>query len=461
MITYSQIQLSEIELGRMDPEYYRPDLVMLSKSISNNPNVSIRRAGASIDCSAFYPSIVPYYDFNQNGVPFLRVNEIQNGLLSIGEKTAFLPEEILQLNRSTIATCEPGDLIIAKGGNSLGKVALLTSLYPKYSVCRDVLVVRTGNLSQINRFFLWLYLHSASGQSLLIRTASQTGQPHLTIESIARLKIPLIPNHEQEEIERSYLTAEAAMERSCSSYTQAQQLLESELGLDKLSFQKQIGYTAQLSELEISRRTDADFFNPKLRYYRQELEKRHSLKQLTHFAKVLKFSNPSYADNGIPIITQKHLGKIAPDDYGDDLVAQSAWVRSNPLAMLRRNDLLYYSVGAYLGKTNLWLSDHQAVNASFITMLRCYDEADAGFIQVLLNSSYGILQSKCFQSGTAQPYIYPKDIRRFLIPDVSTELKQEINTLVTESYQKSIESKLLLEQAKTRVEQLIEEAVQS
>ncbi len=94
-------------------------------------------------------------------------------------------------------------------------------------------------------------------------------------------------------------------------------------------------------------------------------------------------------------------------------------------------------------------------------MLRCYDEADAGFLQVLLNSSYGILQSKCFQSGTSQPYIYPKDIRRFLIPDVSQELKREIHRLLIDSYKKAEESKVLLEQAKARVEQLIEEAVQS
>ncbi len=87
----------------MDAEYYRPDLVKLSKSISDNPNISIRRSRAEIDCSAFYPSIVPYYNFNQEGTPFLRVNEIQNGLLSIDEKTAFLPKKILEMNRSTIA----------------------------------------------------------------------------------------------------------------------------------------------------------------------------------------------------------------------------------------------------------------------------------------------------------------------------------------------------------------------
>src|SRR5262249_19768586 len=153
-------------------------------------------------------------------------------------------------NRSTIAWCEPGDLIIAKGGNSLGKVALLTNLYPKYSVCRDVLIVRTKALSKINRFLLWMYLHSAPGQSLLVRTASQTGQPHLTVESVARLQIPLLPDSEQRSLEESYFAAERAMEISREAFAEARQLLESELGLNELKFAKPVGYTARFSECE-------------------------------------------------------------------------------------------------------------------------------------------------------------------------------------------------------------------
>jgi restriction endonuclease S subunit len=94
-------------------------------------------------------------------------------------------------------------------------------------------------------------------------------------------------------------------------------------------------------------------------------------------------------------------------------------------------------------------------------MLRCHTETDAGFLQVLLNSHYGILQSKCFQSGTSQPYIYPKDIRRFLVPVIPQALRVQIHNLVVESYEKGEESKKLIEQAKVRVEQIIEEAIQS
>nr|WP_321469362.1 restriction endonuclease subunit S [uncultured Desulfobulbus sp.] len=444
----------------MDAEYYRPELVMLAKCISTNPHVSIRRAGASIDCSAFYPSIVPYYDFKQNGVPFLRVNEIQNGLLSIDEKTAFLPEEILHVNRSTIATCEPGDLIIAKGGNSLGKVALLTSLYSKYSVCRDVLVVRTGNLSQINRFFLWLYLHSASGQSLLIRTASQTGQPHLTIESIARLKIPLIPNREQEKIERSYLAAEAAMEISRSAYTQAQQLLESELGLDKLRFDKPVGYTARFSELELSHRNDAQHYQPRFTRLLEHLVKFPSkrIRDIRRYNR--RGIQPVYVDDGThAVINSQHLGPKHINYDGLQKTTEHIF-KASPEAHIQPDDLLIYTTGAYIGRTNVYLDEAPAFASNHVNILRLSPDIDHAYMAMVFQSIIGQFQTQKHARGSAQAELYPADIDKFVVPLLPPDKQQKIGNLVRESLMKQRESAQLLDQAKSRVEQLIEEAVQ-
>lgn len=289
-------------------------------------------------------------------------------------------------------------------------------------------------------------------------TGGTTGQITLPMSELHRLPIPPISEKHQIEIDSLFWQSRTAAKCAAARYEEARQLLEAELGLDKLTFQKPVGYVASYSEIEVSRRTDAEFFNPELRYLQRELGKSLLLKPLPEYADVLKFSNPPYGIEGVPIITQKHLCNIAPANYGDELVAPISWTIGNPEAVLRRNDLLYYSVGAYLGKTNQWLFDEKAVHASFITMLRCHIETDAGFLQVLLNSRYGILQSKCFQSGSSQPYIYPKDIRRFLVPDITQTLREQIHNLVLESHRKGEESKQLLEQAKARVEQLIEEA---
>jgi len=96
----------------------------------------------------------------------------------------------------------------------------------------------------------------------------------------------------------------------------------------------------------------------------------------------------------------------------------NSWQRGNRSAILQYNDFLFYSVGAYLGKMNGWLNSDVAVPASFIILLQ------------------------------------------FLIPEINDKLKKRLNQLVVQSVGKGLEAKRLLHQAKTRVEQLIEEVVQ-
>jgi hypothetical protein len=48
-----------------------------------------------------------------------------------------------------------------------------------------------------------------------------------------------------------------------------------------------------------------------------------------------------------------------------------------------------------------------------------------------------------------------------LVPRLSAEKENQIALLVTQAIEKRLESEQLLEQAKSRVEQLIEEAVQT
>lgn len=123
-------------------------------------------------------------------IPFIRVNEIANGLILITDNTVFLPANIIEDNNKTIAVAYPGDIIIAKGGNTLAKVGLVTDEFPMYATCRDVIILRTTSLQGLNRHYLWSFLHSSFGQRMLWRSASQTGQPHLTLPAITKIKVP-------------------------------------------------------------------------------------------------------------------------------------------------------------------------------------------------------------------------------------------------------------------------------
>ena len=70
------------------------------------------------------------------------------------------------------------------------------------------------------------------------------------------------------------------------------------------------------------------------------------------------------------------------------------------------------------------------------------------------------LQTQQHARGSAQAELYPADIDRFVVPLLDADQQQAIGDLVRGSLVKQQESRKLLEQAKSRVEQLIEEAIQ-
>lgn len=64
------------------------------------------------------------------------------------------------------------------------------------------------------------------------------------------------------------------------------------------------------------------------------------------------------------------------------------------------------------------------------------------------------------RGASGQLELYPHDIRRFLVWVAPPEIQQDIRSTYEEAVELEKQSNQLLEQAKTRVEKLIEEAVQ-
>ena len=446
MAVFNTIILSQLEDEiRFDSQYYSPDNIILEEEIKSFPTILLGSVAAVTDGQHGYFKLDENSEIRQ-----ITAKCIKEGL--INKSSADRLSAVTHLNNLR-SSLEKSDILVTTAG-TIGQIGLVTDDIPPANIDQDVGRITIHN-SEVSPYFVWAFLQTKFGQFQIERFTTGQVQTHLSLKKMKKLRIPELSNHlEIKEIVEKFVSAKKAEK---DLYIQAQSLFESELGLGKLKFKKPVGYTARFSELGRSHRADSEFFNPELRYFWQNLSARYEITSISKYVAVLKFSNPTYGKDGMPIITQKHLGTISPEGYSDELQTTNSWQRANPDALLQLKDILFYSVGAYLGKTNLWLNSDVAVPASFITLLRCHDHHDAGFLQIFLNSRYGLLQSKCFQSGTSQQYIYPKDIRKFLIPVVDNELKMKLNQMVLQSFKKGLEAKKLLTQAKTRVEELIDQ----
>jgi len=158
-------------------------------------------------------------------------------------------------------------------------------------------------------------------------------------------------------------------------------------------------------------------------------------------------------------VNSQHLGPQHIDYDGLEKTSTNEFAAA-PEAHIQKDDLLIYTTGAYIGRTNVYLSDAPAMASNHVNIVRLHPGIDAAYMALVFQSIVGQFQTQQHARGSAQAELYPSDIDRFVVPLLDGGKQKAIGDLLRESLVKQQESRTLLEQAKTRVEQLIEAAVQ-
>ncbi len=355
---------------------------------------------------------------------------------------------------------EPNDVIMRKVGVGLRKACVVPDLREQFSIFVSVALIKC---KFINSYYLSTFLNSKYGQIQLLRFNKGIGQPDLHLEDIARCIIPIYSNNFQEEIEQMVKLAHSKLEESKQLYADAEEQLLNELGLKDWHPKNQNINVKKLSESFLnSGRLDAEYYQSKYDEVEQII-KRNNYDSLNNLCLLINHGmQPPYIENGtMRVFSQKWI-KDKEIDYSfiDDLNeprTSNKFALENADYVCRKNDIVHYSVGANIGFCHTYLSDVPMMPGSFITLIRADENKIAPiYLGVVLNSIIGRMQSEKRKSGTAQPYVYPKDIKEFLIPILTKEVQTEISAKIQKSFALKAESKRLLEEAKLMVEKEIE-----
>lgn len=455
---YSVVNKSNLDriVSRIDAEFYHPDFIQLEKKMASLETTTVRKERGELDCSAFYPSIAEYYNSERIGMPFLRVDEIQDGLLNLTRDTVFAPVEIIDENKNTIARCYPGDIIIAKGGNTIAKVALLTNEYEEYAACRDLIILRTKELTELNKFFLWIFLYSEYGRKLLLRTASQTGQPHLTIEAIYDLLIPKFSTTFQDRFEKFHLPIKKQQAEALNSYQQAEQILLSELDLVDWKPKRRLSFAKNFSDAQAADRIDAEYFQPMHDELIEKVKKyKRGYKLLGDCVKI-KDKNFTPKDS----VTYKYieLANISANGNIEGFTeARGKELPSRARRKVNTGDVIVSSIEGSLSSIALINADLDNALCSTGFYVVNSDTINSETLLVLLKSPVGQLQLRKSCSGTILAAINNEEFKRIILPDILTEIQDEIKQKISEMYKAKSASKKLLNIAKRGVEMAIEQ----
>jgi hypothetical protein len=305
------------------------------------------------------------------------------------------------------------------------------------------------------------YLNSCFGQALADRERTEQMNPYLPVNKLGNLLIPKLAEEKQAEIDVIVKRRFQKLSESESAYQQAQRLLETELGLDKLSFKKTIGYTAKFSELEVYRRADAEFYHLKYEPFLDKIRKYrngyNTLGQLT------KHTLPNFEAN-------KHFADFDYVEIGDISISDGSYVKhrinsaalpANAKIKLSGGEIIISLVRPTRGAIAVIedMPSHEIVCSGGFYVCTSIDHRYREIIWLYLRTIKNVFEKYC--GGTSYPTIDSRYLSKFPVPLFDQALAQEIKELIVQSKNAKQESKFLLEQAKTRVEQLIEAAVQA
>lgn len=239
---------------RLDSDFYKPEHLAIERLTKNSYFCSFKSLDIRVDASAFYPSIEPKY--NTGSLPFLRVANVD---LSVKyDEAVTIPEE-LPNEYVTIKVGQPWDIVITKWWS----VARCGILDRKCALSRDLILVPSSHLSLIQQKALFVYLITNTSNKLLLKTASLTAQPHLTLKLIQEHPIFSPKWDFQGKIADLFDEYTSQRELSMSLYAEAEQILLMELGLIDWN-PTEVGITEKMSEeVRLFGRCDAEFFQQK------------------------------------------------------------------------------------------------------------------------------------------------------------------------------------------------------
>ena len=450
MANVSNITLSMIN-GRFDSEYYQPKYLESVKKLSN---FSIRKLSSITNVNG--GKRLPLgHSLKTEGIPYIRVVDISDGYIN-EDQIAFLEEKTWLLIKSYDIKID--DVLVTIVGNTVGLTGILKEDLGVANFTENCARLRC---SKISANYILTYLLSKFGQFQVEREKVGTAQPKLSLDRLRRFIIPVFDEKYINEISGYVDLSAIHRNKSNQLFSKAQQLLESELGLVKLSFKKPVGYTAKFSEMELSHRVDAQHYQFQFSQLFAHIAK-YPIRKINEIrTRNRRGIQPIYvADGAFDVINSQHLGPKHINYDNLEKTTANAF-NASPVAHIHRNDLLIYTTGAYIGRTNVYLSDAPAFASNHVNILRITPEIDAAYMAMVLQSIVGQFQTQKHARGSAQAELYPSDIDKFIVPILPIEIQTAIGDLVRESLVKQRESALLLEQAKTRVEQLIELAVQA
>jgi restriction endonuclease S subunit len=443
MINCSIIQKSHLEGAmRLDAEYYCSDSLIGSNFHLGKDVVSFVQYGTSKELNE-----------ENRGYPVLRLNEFEDWFA--GQPTKYCNKISEQTFNGL--KLKKGDVLICRtNGNPklVGKAALVAE-NTNIAFASYLFRVQADSL-KINSATLTAFLNSKIGRAEIEKFIMPSIQSNFSPAQFRQIKIPIFPPALQKEIETRLFDSYELLADSKSSYQQAEDLLLEELGLKNFDFEKILSSVVNYSDVLEAERIDAEYFQPKYEKLISKIKERNykTLPEIIENVPAV-FNAASKPSENFKYVELSNINpSVGIIDGFSEVSGREAPGRAKRI--LKSGDVIVSSVEGSLEKVALVDKEQDGHLASTGFFQLRSDKILPEVLLVIARSLVFQMQLEKQCAGTILTAVPKEAIKNIVVPILPKETQQKIADLVRQSHKARKKAKELLEEAKRKVEGMIE-----
>jgi hypothetical protein len=425
----------------------------------------LRKITKRIRCGPFGSSVLAE-TYVEYGVPLMRPVNLAFGLVDFDDVVRVSPVAVKEAGCPTFGA---GAVLFARVGN------MNTGVVPDHidSVAIGPNIIAAEVASSVDPFFVGAFAASHYGLAQLERWLKVVAQPTITTSTVQDLLVPLPPRPVQE-----YIGAKVRLAERCRTWAQelwkaSQRILSEALGMPL-----DMGYFERIDPDELQ---SASYrlvgVKPVVAWVQTDLVEHELGSQYFHPRRanvILKLRSAGVELKRLADLTRRRNDRVSAAQvnqvpyyvgladidstmgYFDPVSPQDAGI-SGTSALFKADDILFSKLRPYLNKVSICPPQvKQASGSTELLVYRTDKTVLPYYVFFVLKSNVGLYQIVDVTTGSTLPRVGPEVVDDALVPIISVEHQQVIDSNVKHALALRHQASQLVREAKADVEALIE-----
>lgn len=350
-----------------------------------------------------------------NGIPYIRVSDMNSSELNVDEMLRTSPEIASSFGRSKV---EEGDIVYALRGK-LGEVKMVGTVVSGANLTQGTARIAPKNNID-NRYLLWT-LRSPQALKQAVKEAKGSTFVEITLGNLKGISVPLPSSREEQQKIATALSDTDAL------ISELEKLIEKKQAIKTATMQQLLTGKTRLPEFTLREDgTPKAYKNSELGQIPEDWDV-YKVGEISDVLTGFPFPSSHYTDSGVRLLRGSNV-KRGVTDWSEDITQYWPIISSDIKKYeLKVGDIVISMDGSLVGRSFAQLdkSDLPAVLLQRVARVRSSD-VDQNYLKQWICSEMFTAHCDAVKTVTAIPHISPDDIKtfRFVAPKCKKEQKQ-------------------------------------